>query len=133
LPNTAENQRFLTELLAHVSEESAVVVVDCPPPSEISIPDSGRVQLLSTLRSDADAAVQTGVLARASAFVGSHGDLGVMASFCGTPAFTYHSERLPVDQLERLEAATAQAGWGAVTLQRSHRFKRVHLPRKAHA
>jgi len=57
----------------------------------------------------------------------------VMASFCGTPALTYYSERLPIDQLERLEAASALAGWGTVTLQRSHRFKRVHLPRKVHA
>jgi hypothetical protein len=133
LPNTPENHRFLSELLGHVSLDSDVVVVDCPPPPEIAIPVSGRVHVLQTLWPDADAAVQAEVLTRAKAFVGSHGDLAVMASFCGISALTYHSERLPVDQLERLQAASAQAGWGTVTLQRSHRFKGVHLPRKAHA
>jgi hypothetical protein len=133
LPNTPENRRFLTELLAEVSADGDVVVVDCPPPSEVSIPDSGRVHLLQTLRPGADAAVQTEALARATAFVGSHGNLAVMATFCGTPALTYYSERLPIDQLERLKAASAESGWGTVTLQRSHRFKRVHLPRKVHA
>ena len=133
LPDTPENHRFLSELLGQVSVDSDVVVVDCPPPAEIVIAEPGRVHMLQTLRPDADAAVQAEVLTRATAFVGSHGDLAVMASFCGTSALTYHSERLPVDQLERLQAASAQAGWGTVTLQRSHRFKRVHLPRKAHA
>jgi hypothetical protein len=132
LPNTDENRQFLTTLVDHVSSDSDIVLVDSPPPAEIAIPRSDRVHRLETIHPNVDTAIQTQVVARARAFVGSHGGLAVAAAFCGTPALTYHSDRIPVDQMERLEAA-AQAGWGRVTLERTHRFKRVHLPREAHA
>jgi hypothetical protein len=130
LPDTDENRQFLARLVDHVAADSDVVLVDCPPP-EIAITPSSRVHLLEAVHPNADAAVRTQALARARAFVGSHGGLAVAAAFCGTPALTYHSDRIPVDQMERLEAA-AHAGWGQVTLERTHRFKQVHLPRRAH-
>jgi len=132
LPNTNENCQFLTTLVDHVSSDSDIVLVDSPPPAEIAIPRSDRVHRLETIHPNVDTAIQTQVVARARAFVGSHGGLAVAAAFCGTPALTYHSDRIPVDQMEQLEAA-ARAGWGRVTLERTHRFKRVHLPREAHA
>jgi hypothetical protein len=73
------------------------------------------------------------VLSQAQAFVGSHGDLAILAAFCGTPAATYHSERLPVDELDRLQAASASGGWGAVTAQSARKFKRVRVPEGVHA
>ena len=60
---------------------------------------------------------QTRALARARTFVGGFGDLSVVAAACGTPVTAYHSERVPVDQQERLETAAA-SGWGAVSVQR---------------
>jgi hypothetical protein len=132
LPDTDENRQFLAALVGHVSADTDVVLVDSPSPSEIAIPRSDRVHRLETIHPNADTAVQTQVIAHARAFVGSHGGLAVAAAFCGTPALTYHSDRIQVDQMERLEAA-AQAGWGRVTLERTHRFKRVHLPRESHA
>jgi len=131
LPDTPENRQFLGELLVQLSAEHDVVIVDSPAPAEIAMPDSGRVVPLQTLRPDVNSAVQADVLAHASAFVGCHGDLAVLASFCGTPVFAYHSERLPVDQAERLEFVATHAGWGPVSLRRAHRFKGVHLPTKA--
>jgi hypothetical protein len=133
LPSTDENRHFLSALVEHVAADTDVVVVDCPPPPEIAIPQSDRVHLLQAVHHTADTAMQTQAMARARAFVGSHGGLAVVAAFCGTPALTYHSARIPVDQMERLDAAAAHGGWGRVTLQRTHRFKRVHLPREAHA
>jgi len=132
LPDTDENRRFLSALVEHVSQDDDVVVVDRTPRRESIVPQSNRVHWLQDLYPDANAAIQTEVVARARAFVGGHGGAAVVAAFCGTPAFTYHSDRIPVDQMERLEAAAAHAGWGRVTLQRTHRFKRVHLPREAH-
>jgi len=132
LPDTDENRQFLSSLLEQVSTESDVVVVDCPLPAAGALPRSGRVHLLQDVYPHANAAVQTAALARAKAFVGGHGGAAVVAAFCGTPALTYHSDRIPADQTERLEAAV-HAGWGRVTLQRTHRFKGVHLPREAHA
>ena len=132
LPNTDENRQFLSALVDHVSADTDVVLVDSPLPTEIAIRRSDRVHRLDTIHPNVDTAIQTQVVARARAFVGSHGGLAVAAAFCGTPALTYHSDRIPVDQIERLEAAT-QAGWGRVTLERTHRFKRVHLPSEPHA
>jgi hypothetical protein len=130
LPDTDENRQFLAALVDHVSADTEIVVVDSPPPAEIAIPRSDRVHRLETIHPNADTAIQTQVVAGARAFVGSHGGLAVAAAFCGTPALTYHSDRIPADQMERLEAA-AQAGWARVTLERTHRFKRVHLPRES--
>jgi hypothetical protein len=75
---------------------------------------------------------QAHALARARAFAGPYGDLAILAAAYGTPATVYHSERLPLDQPERLQAAAA-VGWGAVTVERARRFKRVRLAEKAYA
>jgi hypothetical protein len=131
LPNTPDNQQFLSELVAQVSAENPVVLVDCPPPADIEIPRDGNVVALQSLRPDADASTQTEAMTFASAFVGSHGDLAVLASFCGTPVVSYQTERLPTDQAERLEYVAAHAGWGPVSVRRAHRFKGVQLPKKA--
>jgi hypothetical protein len=131
LPNTPENQRLLSELVAQVAADDEVVIVD--PPAEANVSPSGRVHLLEALAAaDNRLEIQTSAIAQARAFVGSHGDLAILASFCGTPAMTYHSERLPVDQVDRLQAA-ASSGWAGLTVQRAHRFKGVRLPIKAHA
>jgi hypothetical protein len=130
LPDTPDNRQFLSELVAQVSTEGPVVLVDCPPPAGIDIPRGGNVIALQSLRPDADASVQSDTLARASAFVGSHGDLAVLASFCGTPVVSYQTDRLPIDQAERLEYVAAQGGWAPVSIRRAHRFKGVQLPKK---
>ena len=119
LPDTDENRRFLSALVEHVATDADLVIVDCPPPGDLPLPDSDRVHLLQAIHPDTDASLQTEAVARARAFVGSHGGLAVVAAFCGTPALTYHSDRVPVDQIERLEAAAAHAGWGHVTVQRT--------------
>jgi hypothetical protein len=110
LPDDEENQEFLQELVSHASAAGEVVNVD-----RLARPE------------------QTRVLARARAFVGPYGDLAILSAFCGTPANVYHSERLPADQIERLQAAAAAGGWGSVTVERARRFKRLQLPAKAHA
>ena len=134
LPKNEENRRFLTDLLARASAEHELVVVDCPVPPEVAIPDSTRVHVLEPLATAADRhQVQTRTLAQARAFVGSHGDLAILAAFCGTPVRSYHSERLPGDQLDRLQAASQSGGWGTVAVERARRFKGVRLPVRAQA
>jgi hypothetical protein len=110
LPANDENQQFLADLAAHVEAEDEVVNVDGLSRTE-----------------------QTRVLAAARAFVGPYGDLAVLSAFCRTPATAYHSDKLPADHLDRLQAAAASAGWAAVTVERSRRFKRLRLPVKVHA
>jgi hypothetical protein len=128
LKESDENRDLLRSLIAEIAAEHDVVVVDRAPSRDIVPAAAARVHLISGLADGAPAAqVQTRVLAQSRAFVGAHGGLAVLASFCGVPAVTYHSERLPVDQVERLNAAAA-AGWGAVSVERARRFKGVRLP-----
>jgi len=133
LPEDDDNRRFLEDLLTQVASRHDVVVVDCPPPDAVAIPASPRIHRLDALAVGADAlGLQAAALAQASAFTGSHGDLGVLAAFCGTPAVTYHSERLPADIVERAQTAVP-AGWGTLALERARRFKGVRLTMKVHA
>lgn len=109
LPDTPENRQLLAELVAKVSAEAEIVHVDgLPTPRQME------------------------VLAGARALVGGYGDLTILAACCGTPATVYHSKKIPLDHVERLGVA-ASGGWGRVTFERAHRFKRVRLPERAHA
>ncbi len=110
LPDTEAHRQFLAELAGHAAAAGDVVALD-------GLPLADRVHALE----------------RVSAFVGAYGDMAILAAFCGTPAITYHSERLPAGQIERLEAAAATAGWGTVTTERAKRFKRLRLPVKVRA
>lgn len=124
LPKNEENVDFLKELLASVTKEHDVVVVDAPP-ADVALLAGPRVHLLDpTIDVDAHrGVVQAEALRRARAFVGGYGDLAVLAAFCGTPVTAYHSERLPDDQVDRLQMAAATAGWGSVSVERARRFK----------
>ncbi|MBI4263991.1 MAG: hypothetical protein HY657_06435 [Acidobacteria bacterium] len=134
LPKDAENGSFLAALVADLSAERHVVIVDWPPPADVELPVSPRVSRLDALEATGDALdLQARAIAQAEAFVGSYGDLAILASFCGTPALTYHSERLPADCLDRLQAAAASAGWAPVTVERARRFRGVRMPIKVHA
>jgi hypothetical protein len=131
LPDTDENRRFLTDMLAEAAADYEVLVVDWALPSEVVLP--AGVRLLKALAvDDTELEVQTRALARAQAFLGGFGDLAILAAFCGTPVTAYHSERLPADAAQRLQAAAA-AGWGAFRLERARRYKGLRLETKVHA
>jgi hypothetical protein len=40
----------------------------------------------------------------------------------------YHTERLPEDGTDRLQAAATSGEWAAVTVQRARRFKGIRFP-----
>jgi hypothetical protein len=54
--------------------------------------------------------------------------MAVLAAACGTPATGYHSERLPLDQVQTVHTTAASAGWAPVSIERSRRFKGLRLP-----
>jgi hypothetical protein len=91
-------------------------------PPELSLPNSARVHLLADRATDDVLQLQMQAVAQANAFVGSYGDLAILAAFCGTPVTAYHSERLPADHPDRVQSAAA-AGWGSVSVERARRFK----------
>ena len=131
LPDDGDNRAFLRQIVEQMTVGHDVVLVDCPP--DVALPDSPRLHRLDAVRVGADVlSLQARVLAQAEAFIGGYGDLAVLAAFAGTPAFTYHSERLPPDIVERVQAAAAD-GWGALTVERARRFKGVRIPAKVKA
>jgi hypothetical protein len=128
LPRSEDNEAFLAGLVGELAAERDVVIVDAPLPGLV-LPASPRLHRLDPPDGDGDpVAVQAQAIAGAEAFFGAHGDLAILAAFCGTPAVTYHSERLPADRLERLQTTVASAGWAPVTIERARRFKGVRLP-----
>jgi len=132
LPSNEENREFLSELIADLSAGQDVVVLDSKVPPELSLPNSARVHLLADRATDDVLQLQMQAVAQANAFVGSYGDLAILAAFCGTPVTAYHSERLPADHPDRVQSAAA-AGWGSVTVERARRFKGLKLPVEARA
>jgi hypothetical protein len=110
LPGTEENERLLHEVVRQLSAKAEVVRVETFPLSR-----------------------QVEALARARAFFGPFGDLAILSAAYGTPAVVYHSERLPMDQVDRLQVASEAAGWGTVTVERARRFKRVRVPKRVSA
>jgi hypothetical protein len=126
LPDSDDHRRFVGELLERVAAEHEVVVVDCPPPDGIAVPTSPRIHRLDIHLADADVLeTQARALAQADAFVGSYGDLAILAAFCGTSGVAYHSEKLPVDAVDRLQAASTSAGWGHLAVEQARRFRGV--------
>jgi hypothetical protein len=127
LPKSEENAALLATLVTQLASERDVVIVDGPNP-DVAVPASARVRVLEAAAGEDLRDAQTQALARATVLVGGYGDLSVIAAFCGTPVLAYHDEKMPPDHVERLAAAAASAGWGAVTLERARRFKELHLP-----
>jgi hypothetical protein len=94
-PETPENQRFVAASLARLSSEGDVVTLDAHrsyddhvdatvPPGLVRPPELDDPQT--------NLAVQTSVLARAEAFVGTYGGLSYLAPLLGVPAVAYHSD-----------------------------------------
>lgn len=132
LPESEENREFLHELVSQLAAQHEVVIVDGRA-SDVALPASPRVHRLDGLGPDLDIlALQARVIASAESFIGSHGDLAILAAFSGTPALTYHTERLPADRVERLQRAAASGGWAPVAIERARRFKGVRVPLRAH-
>ena len=98
-----------------VAAERDVVIVDGIVPNDVTLPSSTRVHRLAALTAEPNSVeIQASVLAHADAFIGSHGDLAILAAAYGTSVVSYHGERVPSVQLEQLQAAQASGGDGAL-------------------
>ncbi len=134
LPDTEENRLFLAELLAHVTTQHDVVIVDDPLPSHVDLASAPRAHSLASVATETlPLRFQTMVLAQAQAFIGSYGHLALIAAFCGTPGTAYHSVRLPAEQVDRLQSTSASGGWAELSIKRARRSKGVRIPMKVHA
>ena len=90
LPATESNTQLLESAVRQIAGKRDVVIVDADVPA--SCTDLARVRALEP-EARASVTSTTKVLAQARTLVGGFGDTTILASFCGTPAVAYHSER----------------------------------------
>jgi hypothetical protein len=94
-PPTEENRRFAGTLIDTLSEHVPVVFLNHP----FSIddhrdyePSAGDARSVADLMTPAtNLAVQTAVIGRATAFVGTYGGLSLLPLLCGVPSYAYCS------------------------------------------
>jgi hypothetical protein len=96
-PDTPANRAFVTATLDSISRQTPVVLLNTP----FAVDDhrdidasGGRVSAIADHMSpERNLAVQTAVISRARAFVGTYGGYSYLAPFCGVPSLAFYSER----------------------------------------
>jgi hypothetical protein len=95
-PDTPANRAHVESIIAAISRQVPVVLLNTP----FSVDDhrdiratGGRVQTVdaSHMTPERNLAVQTAVIARAKAFVGTYGGYSYLAPFCGVPSLAFYS------------------------------------------
>ncbi|HEY2946576.1 MAG TPA: hypothetical protein VGN09_29350 [Vicinamibacteria bacterium] len=96
LPATPENGAFVGKVVRRLADTLPVVVLntglDLDDHAEWSLQDHPNVHRLAPgLDARSNLAVQTAIVARARAFVGTYGGFAYLAPFCGVPAVSFYS------------------------------------------
>ena len=106
-PDTAANRAFVSATIDAISRQAPVVLLNTP----FAVDDhrdaespGGRVSSVgSHMAPVRNLAVQTAVIARARAFVGTYGGYSYLAPFCGVPSLAFYSE--PSFKVHHLQVA----------------------------
>ena len=118
-PDTPANRAFVSATIEGISRQSPVVLLNTP----FAVDDhrdadarGGRVHTVGAhMPAPRNLAVQTAVIARARAFVGTYGGYSYLAPFCGVPSLAFYSE--PTFKMHHLQVAQhvfAQLGGATV-------------------
>ena len=95
-PDTPANRAHIDSIISAISREVPVVLLNTP----FAVDDhrdvaaaGGRVQTIDPthMAPEHNLAVQTAVIARAQAFVGTYGGYSYLAPFCGVPSLAFYS------------------------------------------
>jgi hypothetical protein len=95
-PDTPENRRFATRTIEGLAQRTHVVLLN----NDIVVDDhrdfapafSHRVQVLSAhMEPETNLAVQTAIISRARAFIGTYGGYSYLAPLCGVNAAAFYS------------------------------------------
>ncbi len=109
-PDTPENRRFATDVIRALSRETPVVLLN----TGISIDEHEDLQVAGAfgvhrvdhlMSAENNLEVQTRIISRARAFVGTYGGLGYIAPFYGVPAIGFYSHEA------ELVPAHLDVGW----------------------
>jgi hypothetical protein len=96
-PDTPENRAFVSEVIETLSAQSEVVMLNTPfaVDDHVDYPAAGRtrVHTIPSMSAERNLAIQTAVIRRARAFVGTYGGYSYLAPFYGVPSVAFHSAR----------------------------------------
>jgi hypothetical protein len=97
-PDTAENRAFARMVIAALAERTPVVLLNpghrVDDHADLALPHGGRVFAISAgLAPERNLAVQSAVISRARAFVGTYGGYSYLAPFFAVPALAFYSAR----------------------------------------
>jgi hypothetical protein len=96
-PDTLANRAFVASTIDSISRQLPVVLLNTPfavDDHRDVEPAGGRVHTVSAhMAAERNLAVQTAVISRARAFVGTYGGYSYLAPFCGVSSLAFYSER----------------------------------------
>jgi hypothetical protein len=96
-PDTPANRDFVTSMLDSISRQTPVVLLNTPfavDDHRDFEPTGGRMYTIGAhMAPERNLAVQTAVISRARAFVGTYGGYSYLAPFCGVNSLAFYSER----------------------------------------
>lgn len=102
LPGTPEVARAVAEIVTSLARRIPVVMLGhelgLDGHGDVPLPDGVEVMsLASRMKPRTNLGLQTAVIARADAFVGTYGGLSYLAPLVGTPSFAFYSDRAKVN------------------------------------
>ena len=115
-PDTPSNRAFVASTIDTISQQTPVVLLNTPFAADDHhdfAASGARVHTIGNqyMAPEQNLAVQTAVVARASAFVGTYGGYSYLAPFCGVPSLAFYSQLTFKDQhLHVAQRAFGQLG-----------------------
>lgn len=118
-PDTPANRAFVASTLDSISRETPVVLLNTPfavDDHRDVEPAGGRVSTIGAhMAPGRNLAVQTAVIARARAFVGTYDGYSYLAPFCGVSSLAFYSERsFKVHHLQVAQHIFAKLGGASI-------------------
>lgn len=116
-PDTPSNRALVGDVLRSVSERLPVVLLNMPFAVDDHVDATSEVRGVHSigrfLTPQNNLAIQTAVIARARAFIGTYGGFSYLAPLCGVPSITFYSEATFFEQhLEFARRTFANLGAG---------------------
>ena len=96
-PDTAANRAFVSSTIDAVSRHTPVVLLNTPfavdDHRDVDLAGGRVITLGAHMAPERNLALQTAVIARARAFVGTYGGYSYLAPFCGVTSLAFYSHR----------------------------------------
>jgi hypothetical protein len=135
-PDTPDNRRFAVGTIEALAERQDVVVLG----SGMRVDDHGELTRVAgrrvhsvahLMRAGNNLGVQTAVVARARAFLGTYGGFAYLAPLCGVDTVAFYSQRTFFDyHLDFAQGVLGSTDGGTLTVADSGRWPLVHGPHR---